>query len=78
MTTTDVNGNIVQAEPDKKIGEYKIELAWFNIVGFIYLHYVTIVNAREIVAWNKTLVFGKLLKMFKLCSNIFIKHLLSR
>lgn len=64
MATLDINGNILEAEPKTETDppEYKMELAWFNIIGFIYLHYVTIVEAREMVQWNKTTAFGKTTK----------------
>lgn len=50
----DLNGNIIEKAPD----EYKIELAWFNIIGFIYLHF-TLIQTAYVVEWNKTLAFGE-------------------
>lgn len=57
----DLNGNVVEAktdEPKDEPQEYKIEYAWFNIFGFIYLHWC-LLSAGTIVGWNKTLAFGK-------------------
>jgi hypothetical protein len=52
----DLNGNIVTSQ--KQNEEYKMELAWFNIIGFIYLHWAWVATG-EIVQWNKTLAFCK-------------------
>lgn len=55
-TTKDLNGNLLDNKEEPY--EYKIEPAWFNIFGFIYLHYITY-QAAYIVEWNKTFAFGK-------------------
>jgi hypothetical protein len=57
-STKDVNGNIVAVEKQIE-GEYKIEPAWFNIFGFVYLHF-SLLQSYNIVHWNKTLAFGKI------------------
>lgn len=54
----DENGNLTTATKPPEV-EYKIEPAWFNIFGFIYLHTVLIQSAY-VVEWNKTLAFGKI------------------
>lgn len=44
----DVNGNIEVKKEEKKEDEYRMEFAWFNICGFIYLHYAAIVGMTEV------------------------------
>lgn len=56
-TTKDENGNVLVEKDDEYV--YKIEPAWFNICGFIYLHYATFSTAT-VVSFNKTLVFGEM------------------
>lgn len=40
VKTVDINGNITKhADTENLPGkEYKIEYAWFNIIGFVFLH----------------------------------------
>lgn len=56
-STKDLNGNIVEAK-DEPV-EYHIEPAWFNIIGFIYLH-TALVQCRHIVEFDKTLAFASI------------------
>lgn len=56
-SSKDLNGNIIETKENVE-EEYKIEPAWFNIVGFIYLHF-SMLQSYYIVHWNKTLAFGK-------------------
>ena len=56
-SSKDVNGNIVLTKHQIE-EEYKIEPAWFNIFGFMYLH-LSLLLSYNIVHWNKTLGFGK-------------------
>lgn len=56
-SSKDVNGNIVETKKNVE-EEDKIEPAWFNIFGFIYLHF-SLLQSYYIVHWNKTLAFGE-------------------
>lgn len=56
--STDLNGNIIETK-DEPV-DYRIEPAWFNIAGFIYLH-IALYNTRFIVQFDRTLAFGLIL-----------------
>lgn len=44
-----MNGNIEKVKKEeKKDEEYRIEFAWFNIFGFIYLHYAALIGLTEV------------------------------
>lgn len=55
----DLNGNVEKGTKENtKEEEYRIEFAWFNICGFIYLHYAAVIG-MSITRVDSLGVFGK-------------------
>lgn len=56
----DINGNVAKESKknDKSEKEYRIQLAWINICGFMYLHYAAIIGLFQIRI-DFLLVFGE-------------------
>lgn len=63
----DINGNIVKeknSKADDAEETYRIQLAWVNILGFVYLHYAAAIGLFQIRP-DFLLVFGEFNKLFR-------------